>query len=459
MRRVISLALLPALGLAWPAFAHATEGGFVLLLPTAAYIAGGVVTVVLTVLLVSALPGPASERLYAALPLWRSRGRRWRRGLALPGFAAFAAVLVLGLLGPHDPSRNLLPLSVWTLFWLGMPVLHALAGDLWRDLNPWAWPLRLCRRAGLTPRFRLPSALGHWLALASFLAFAAVLLAHPAPADPETLAAMAASYWAVHFAGGLLFGPRWLRRAEGFAVLFAAYARLAPLAAVRGRWRLGLPGWQIATGRAPPPGLAVFALAMLAVGSFDGLNETFLWIAALGLNPLEFPGRSAVVAPNLAGLLLAVPALVAAFAATVWLGFCLAGRAPGAAFAALAPAVLPIALGYHVAHYLPSSLVEGQYLALALNDPLGRGGDLLGLWRRHVTTGFFTSLSSVRVIWLTQAGAVVLGHVLAILLGHVQAYRLLGSQRGAAISQLPLAAFMVAYTLFGLWLLATPRGV
>jgi hypothetical protein len=452
------LLVLAALCLPAPVLAHATEGGFVLLLPTDLYIAGGVATVALTVLLVSALPAPASERLFAALPLWRSRGRLWRHWLALPGFLAFAAALVLGLLGPHDPSRNLLPLSVWTLFWLGMPVLHALAGDLWRDLNPWVFPLRLCRRAGFVPPLRLASALGHWVALASFLAFAAVLLAHPSPADPETLAALAASYWAVHFAGGLIFGPRWLRRAEGFAVLLGTYARLAPLASSRGLWQLGLPGWQIVQGRAPPPGLAVFALAILAVGSFDGLNETFLWISVLGLNPLEFPGRSAVVEQNLAGLFLALPALVVAFGATVRLGFRLVGRAPGAAFAALAPAVLPIALGYHVAHYLPSALVEGQYLALAVNDPLDRGSDLLGLGERHVTTGFFTSLESVRVIFLAQAGAVVLGHVLAILLGHVLAFRLLGSQRGAAVSQLPLAAFMVAYTLFGLWLLATPRG-
>ena len=456
MRRLLTLA---ALGLPTPALAHATEGGFVLLLPTDLYIAGGVASVALTVLLVSALPGPASERLFAALPLWQSRGRRWRRGLALPGFLGFAAALILGVLGPHDPSHNLLTLSVWTLFWLGMPVLHALAGDVWRDLNPWVWLLRLCRRAGLRPRLQLPSGLGHWLALASFLAFAAVLLAHPSPADPETLSAMAACYWGVHFVGGLLFGPRWLRRAEGFAVLLGTYARLAPLAPSGGRWRIGLPGWQSVKGRAPPPGLAAFALAILAVGSFDGLNETFLWISVLGLNPLEFPGRSAVVAPNLAGLFLAVPALVAAFGATVWLGLRLAGKEPGGAVAALAPALLPIALGYHVAHYLPSALVEGQYLALALNDPLDRGADLLGLGERHVTTGFFTSLSSVRLIFLAQAGAVVLGHVLAILLSHVLAYRLLGSQRGAAVSQLPLATFMVVYTLFGLWLLATPRGV
>jgi hypothetical protein len=76
-----------------------------------------------------------------------------------------------------------------------------------------------------------------------------------------------------------------------------------------------------------------------------------------------------------------------------------------------------------------------------------------------VTTGFFNRLDTVRLIWLTQAGAVVAGHVVAILLGHVLALRMFGRHRRAAIAQAPLAALMVGYTLFGLWLLASPRGV
>ena len=69
------------------------------------------------------------------------------------------------------------------------------------------------------------------------------------------------------------------------------------------------------------------------------------------------------------------------------------------------------------------------------------------------------TLATVRVIWLTQAGAVIIGHVLAILVAHALALRLHGDHRRAMLSQLPLALFMVAYTLFGLWLLASPRGV
>jgi hypothetical protein len=436
-----------------PALAHAAEQGFVLLLPTRAWIASGVATVALTVLLVSLLPGRAALGLFAARDLGPGRPPPGRGLAALAGFLAVPALVAVGLLGPHDPVRNLLPLTVWTVFWVGFPVLHALCGDLWRHANPWRLPAAMLRRAGLRPCLRLPSAVLPAIGLASFLAFAAVLLAHPLPTEPRRLAAMVASYWVFHLLGAALAGPRWLRRAEGFALLFAAYAALAPIAREGGRWRLGLPGWRLLARPDPAPLGAVFLVAMLAVGSFDGFNETFTWIALLGLNPLEFPGRSFVVLPNLAGLLLSVPALLAVFALTLAAGLALARRSGvGAAVRALAPALLPIALGYHVAHYLPSTLVEAQQVAAAVVEPLGLG-------HVHVTTGFFNTLATVRVIWLSQAGAVVAGHVLAVLLGHALALRHLGEVRAAALSQLPLAAFMVAYTLFGLWLLATPRGV
>ena len=52
----------------------------------------------------------------------------------------------------------------------------------------------------------------------------------------------------------------------------------------------------------------------------------------------------------------------------------------------------------------------------------------------------------------------VAGHVIALLLAHAIAIRAGQSTRRAALAQAPLALFMVAYTVFGLWLLATPRG-
>jgi hypothetical protein len=117
-----------------------------------------------------------------------------------------------------------------------------------------------------------------------------------------------------------------------------------------------------------------------------------------------------------------------------------------------APTLLPIALAYHVAHYLPSLLLEGQYVLAGLSEALHLG-------HVHVTAGFLSSPGPVRAIWLTQAGAVVAGHVIALMLAHGIALRQGQSVRRAALGQAPLAAFMLAYTVFGLWLLAAPRGV
>jgi ABC-type nitrate/sulfonate/bicarbonate transport system permease component len=129
----------------------------------------------------------------------------------------------------------------------------------------------------------------------------------------------------------------------------------------------------------------------------------------------------------------------------------------GDAFRLFAPSILPIALGYHIAHYLTAFLVDGQYLLAWTTDPLHRGWDLLGLGPHPVSTGFMNRQDTVRVIFLAQAGAVVVGHVLAILMAHALAVRAFGDSCRAALSQAPLAAFMVLYTLFGLWLLASPR--
>lgn len=460
-----ALAILPLLiALPGRAMAHASQQAVVLLLPTGFYIAGGVASVVLTVLLVSVLPDRAALALFRPLPLIRSRGRGGRARLRIRAstgvFGLLALACVIGLTGPETPVRNPLPQIVWTLFWVALVVAQGLLGDIWRWVNPWSGPYALIRARGLRPLLQYPRWLGHWPGLASFLAFAAVLLAHPSPADPDLLAQMVGTYWVVHFAGMLLFGPKWLRRAEGLSVLMANYARLAALRPARGRWRLGLPGWRYLHLSPPPVALAAMMVVTLAVGSFDGLNETFLWLGWIGENPLEFTGRSAVVHQNLWGLAIAASGLLAAFAATVWLGVWLAG-APGRfaeAFRRLAPAILPIALGYHLAHYLPGFLVDIQYVARTASDPLGLGWNLFGTADLMVTTGFFNTVDTVRIIFLAEAGAVVIGHVLAILMSHALAVKMFGTHRKAALSQIPLATFMVAYTLFGLWLLASPRG-
>ena len=55
----------------------------------------------------------------------------------------FLAMLVAaGFLGSRDPLSNPLPLTVWTLLWVGLTLVQGLFGNLWAWINPWYGPWR-----------------------------------------------------------------------------------------------------------------------------------------------------------------------------------------------------------------------------------------------------------------------------------------------------------------------------
>ncbi len=444
------------------AAAHAAEQGFVLLLPTDVYIAAGVATVALTVLVLAMLPAQAGETIFRTRSLRLMPSVRLRHLTSLVSTAILGFLIWRGFTGPGDPLSNPMPLFVWTVWWVGLVSLQGLFGNHWRWTNPWTGAAKLMAFAtGLRAPFRYPRWFGSWPGVFVFMGFAGFLLTDPAPADPARLAAFVGFYWYTAFLGLALFGPAWLLRAEALTMLMRAYGKMGIFGRARGRLAMGLWGWQALRQAPPGLGLAVLIIALLGTGSFDGLNETFWWLGQLGINPLEFPGRSVVVAQNLVGLLASNIALISVFAGCLWVGDRLAGlqRSLRETFCLYAPSILPIALGYHIAHYLTSFMVDGQYVIKVINDPLGDGSAFLGLRDFYVTTGFFNTPATVKVIWLSQAGAVVAGHVVAILLAHAIAMRGGVGRRQAVIAQAPLAAFMVAYTFFGLWLLASPRGL
>jgi len=104
-------------------------------------------------------------------------------------------------------------------------------------------------------------------------------------------------------------------------------------------------------------------------------------------------------------------------------------------------------------------MLNAQYALYAFNDPFGRGWHLLGLGEPDVTVSFLTDYQAVVLIWSIEAGLIVLGHMLAVWVAHMIAVERFGARIKAIRSELPLAALMVAYTTFGLWLLSTPTAV
>ena len=483
-----ALAVLALLIATPPAFGHAGERGFILLLPTGLFQAAGTIAVAVSFLVVIRFRGAALRRAVEA-----ARWRLFRVPRRVPGSnavasAALVALVAAGLAGSRDPLANPLPLSVWTLLWVGLTFVHAALGNVWPHVNPWTAFARLIRpvlgrraddEAGL---LSWPDALGGWPAVALLLVFAWFELVFPAPRDPAILAYAVVGYSFLTVAGMVLFGDAaWTRHVEIFSRFFRIVSWIAPLRTVpdeegghtpaptpgaggdRGAARpvnpvlvATLPGARLlGIGSLPAAGV-VFVVVALATVSFDGLSRTFWWLGLLGENPLEHPGRTTLVGRNTLGLLGAAAALLAAYAASAAAGAWWSGAKAAPALRRFVVSIVPIAFGYHFAHYLPSFLVDAQYALKALSDPLALGWNLLGMRELHVTASFLTHHASVEAIWYAQVGVIVAAHVAAV----VALHGLVGESRegrlASVLSEIPLTVLMIGYTVFGLWLLSTP---
>jgi hypothetical protein len=445
------------------AWAHASERGHVLLLPTGYYVIGGALAVAVSFLVLVAVPAQLLDGVFGRRLTLANRAMRGRIVASTISFALLTMLAAAGFTGSRDPLSNPLPLTVWTLFWLGLTLIQGLFGDIWARINPWYGPYRLLERGkDGEPPLRLPKGVGYWPAILLFLAFAWFELVYIAPDDPYRLAIAVVLYWLGSFIAMLLFGyEEWTRRCEIFSVFFGMISRLSILErGPAGRLSLCLPGAKLIGAPALPPSGVLFLLLALSSVSFDGLMRTFFWLGLNGVNPLEFPGRSAVVGTNSLGLLLMFSALSAGFYSAVFVGSRLAGNSSSfrAAAGRLVWSIIPISLAYHFSHYLLALLVNGQYALVALSDPFARNWDLFGTADLHVHAGITADHESAWAIWNAQAAVIILGHVLAVIVAHAIAHRLYGARRQAVLSQIPLAILMVAYTAFGLWLLSTPTG-
>lgn len=433
------------------ALAHTGERAQVMLLPTGYYIVGGALAVLASVVLVAILPqrrSAAEQRplLLGSPPFWISQ---------IPSLATAIAICVLiadGILGSSSPVDNPLPGAIWGLFWFGLTAFTLIAGNLWPLLNPWR--AILYRPGGDAPLLSYPARLGKWPAVIQFFAFAWVELVDPRPADPPHLALLAAAFLVINLGGARLFGLRaWLANAEPFSAYFRLLGMISPV-----HWsspggvlgvRLAWPGQSLVNAPEPSVSEAAFILLVLAAVSFDGLSQTFLWVGHLGLNPLEFPGRSAVIIPNTLGLAAMAGLLALAFA-TVARGY------PAAKRTGLAWPVAAIAVAYHLAHYLPDAPLAVLRALRAVSDPFGTGLNLFGTGGLQPPASLMMDRPTAQRVYRAQTGLIVAGHIAAVVVGHLRLARPGLSRRAVFAMELPLNALMIAYTLFGLWLLSTP---
>jgi hypothetical protein len=379
--------------------------------------------------------------------------------------ALFLVTVLAGLFGDQNPYRNVAPTLVWIVWWVGLAYVAALVGDVWALINPWRtlydgadWLYRrTAPRGALSLGLRYPPSWGAWPACLLLLAFAWIELVYPNAAVPAQIACLALGYSILTLAGMVAFGrDTWLQHGEVFSLVFGTFGRLAPTEARSGKLLLRPLGRGLLEAGPVSTSMTAFVLLLLATVLYDGLIGTGEWemlegaLAAL----LADLGEQASIAIRSVGLVAIWLLFLGAYVGVSAAMSALAGGEPGALHIArsFALTLIPIAIGYHVAHYLVFLLVQGQYIVPLMSDPFGYGWNLLGTAGYRVDIG----IVDARFAWYAAVIAIIVGHVTAVYLAHVKAIGIFGRPAAALRTQVPLTALMVVYTFIGLSITAEP---
>jgi hypothetical protein len=209
-------------------------------------------------------------------------------------------------------------------------------------------------------------------------------------------------------------------------------------------------------------------LFMLSSTAYDGLHATAPWSRLFWVDVYHalqpWVGSNIVQAYpkllkiNLAwettALLLSPFAYLGAYWLALWLSKVIT-RSPLSVHELslrFAYSLLPIALVYNVTHYWTLIVTQGTQIVRIASDPFGWGWNLFG-------TALFLPLPIIPdmgIVWHTQVGLILFGHVVSVVIAHLEALRVFGDRRRATVSQLPMLALMVLFTTVGLWILAQP---
>jgi hypothetical protein len=337
---------------------------------------------------------------------------------------------------------------VW--LWVAIVPLSLLFGPFYRAISPVRTINRLLARAtGSDPEvgsFEYPEQLGYWAAALGLFAFVWLELVYPFSTELGPVRLWYVVYVAVMLVGGVLFGERFYERADPFEVYSTLVGHLSFWGRDEGdaEDRLVVRSPLANLAKVPArPGLVAVVAVLFGSTAFDSFRDSSVWLRHI---------QGTTISPLLQNNLML-------------LGFCvLVGVLFSAATAATgigrdqprselprryAHSMVPIIVGYIVAHYLSYLLEQGQQTLIFASDPLSTGANYLGTSDLAVSYWLSyhpTLLASIKVI------AVVVGHVLGVVAAHDRAITLL-PKRHQLTGQLPLLVVMVTFTVTGLYLL------
>lgn len=363
------------------------------------------------------------------------------------GLAWFGLILYAAWRGNENGFVNISGIWFFIWFWVGLQIVSAFLGDVWRLFNPFttvadaaAWiRATVAGRDISEPEHGSGS---HWPAVAAIGSFLWFELAYHSPESPRSIGLYLAVYSAVMLGGAAVFGRGWIRSADGFGLLFTKLAAMAPFHVADGAFRLRVPLAGLAT-MTVVAGTVPFILTVLGGTSFDGFSRSSWWLDVAG-DRIGWD-RTFIQTVGLVFIILCVGVI---YRTAIEVMARITGDGARDLFDAFGPSLVPIAAAYAIAHYFSLLVLDGQTLFIHISDPFGRGSDWFGTVDYQIN---WTFVSPATIAWV-QTLAIAVGHVLAVVAAHDRAIERYDHDL-AVRSQYPMLGVMVVYTVIGLFLL------
>ena len=358
------------------------------------------------------------------------------------------------------------------MLWIGTMFVSSMIFNLWPTINPWKTMFEILEKIikkTLTKKnisslnFEYPKKLGMWPGVILLFLFVWIENVHPASSSPRLLAMLATLYSLLTLTGMFYFGKNiWLKNAEFFSIFFHFVSRFSPLHISENLPKntpknkliieITLYGSKVISSTINSFSKLCFILLMLSAITFDGLKETPIWNTidsfAYQIHPQLTPAP--IKSLGLLGTFLGFTSMYFVFS---WImkQFAQTSLNPEDIAKLFATSLLPIAIGYHIAHYFTYLIIQGQILILLISDPFGFDWNLFGTADYTINI----SILNAKFAWFLGISAIVIGHIFAVIIAHVIALNNFNKNQ-ALKSQYPMLILMILYTIFSLWIIAQP---
>jgi hypothetical protein len=387
--------------------------------------------------------------------------------LQILSLVLFFVVLGACFWGDANPLQNLAPNFIWMAWWLGLSLLISIFGNIWPLLNPWLNIYQLIQRLFFMQESKivsLPTPIFPW----NGLFFATLFLfiwswlevVYPVAFVPYRIGYLILIWSCISFLGMFLIGKnRWLQHIDFFSIYFNYLGKFSLFTFSPSQKALLFRSWGMglikSNSELSPSGQAGFIIAMLTTVLFDGIHGSQMWL--LFEKPFEkLIPKSMDINGYLigtAGLLLTWCVFYLIYQLTCYVSkkMCASVKVKHLAND-LAPSLIPIAIAYLIAHNFSSFMIQVQNIVFLISDPFNLG------WNLFHTKNFRPNIAMIDAgfTWYLAVGAIVIGHILAILICHLIILQKTSSKKEVFYLSMPMTITMIVLTMVSLIIIAEP---